>query len=153
METLGLGLHFEDMPVGRRYRTIGRTVTEPDIVGFINVTGMTEVLFMNLEFLEVHSAIKGRVAPAALVYCMCEGLLIQSTMQGTGLAFLDMQFEVSAPVFAGDTVHVECEVVEARRSRSQPDKGLVRTRNVVVKQDGTVAITYTPLRMVKCRGE
>ena len=45
------------------------------------------------------------------------------------------------------------EVIEARRSKSRPGRGLVRTRNRIVKQDGTLAITYTPLRMIKCRSE
>ena len=54
---------------------------------------------------------------------------------------------------AGDTIHAEYEVVEARRSKSRPDRGLVRTRIRVTKQDGTVALTYTPLRMIKCRPE
>ena len=94
---------------------------------------------------------KRRLAPAALVYAFAEGLLVQSTMQHTGLAFLHMELDVENPVFAGDTIHAECEVVEARRSKSRPDRGLVRTRVRVVKQDGTVALTYTPLRMVKCR--
>jgi acyl dehydratase len=62
-----------------------------------------------------------------------------------------MQLDVKSPVIAGDTIHVECEVVEARLSNSKPGRGLVRTRNRVVKQDGTVAIEYTPLRMLKCR--
>jgi acyl dehydratase len=61
-----------------------------------------------------------------------------------------MELDVKAPVFAGDTIHVECEVIEARRT-SKPGRGLVRTRNKVVKQDGTVAIVYTPLRLIKCR--
>ena len=51
METVGLGFYFEDLPVGRKFRTIGRTVTEADIVNFINCTGMVEVLFTNLHFL------------------------------------------------------------------------------------------------------
>ena len=55
------------------------------------------------------------------------------------------------PVLSGDTIHVECEVIEARRSNSRPGRGLVRTHNRVIKQDGKVALTYTPLRMVKCR--
>lgn len=152
METLGIGLHFEDMPVGRRFRTVGRTVTEADIVSFVNCTGMTEVLFTNLEFLAKESDIKGRLAPGALAYTFAEGLLVQSTMQHTGFAFLEMEFKVEGPVFAGDTIHVECEVIEARLSRSRPGRGLVRTRNRIVKQDGKVAITYTPLRMIKCRG-
>jgi acyl dehydratase len=153
METVGLGFYFEDLPVGRTFKTIGRTVTDADITAFINTTGMVEVLFTNLEFLEKESDIKGRVAPGALAYCFAEGLLTQATMQHTGFAFLGMELNIENPVFAGDTLHVECEVVEARRSKSRPNRGLVRTRNKVVKQDGTVALTYTPLRMIKCRSE
>ena len=65
METVGLGLFFEDLPVGRRFKTIGRTVTEADITNFVNCTGMVEVLFTNTEFLAHESDIKGRPAPAA----------------------------------------------------------------------------------------
>ena len=153
METVGLGFCFEDLPVGKTFRTIGRTVTEADITNFVNATGMVEVLFTDLEFLKHHSDIKGRVAPGALAYTFAEGLLVQSTMQHTGYAFLGMELKIEAPVFAGDTIHVECEVTEARLSNSRPGRGLVRTRNRVVKQDGTVALTYTPLRMIKCRNE
>ncbi|MEZ5901651.1 MAG: MaoC/PaaZ C-terminal domain-containing protein [Hyphomicrobiaceae bacterium] len=151
METLGIGLHFEDATLGRKFKTIGRTVTEPDIVNFINCTGMTEVLFTNLEFLKNESDIKGRLAPAALVYCFAEGLLVHATMQHTGYAFLHMEFDVKGPVFAGDTIHVECEVVEARRSKNRPNRGLVRTKNIVRKQDGSVVLEYNPLRMMKAR--
>ncbi len=63
-----------------------------------------------------------------------------------------MELDIKGPTFAGDTIHVECEVIESRPSRSsRPGRGLVRTRNRVVKQDGTVVMEYTPLRMVKCR--
>src|SRR5262249_24977083 len=152
METLGLGLYFEDLPVGRQFRTIGRTITEADITNFVNCTGMVEVLFTNTEFLAHESDIKGRPAPGALVYAVAEGLLVQATMQPTGLAFLHMELTVESPVVAGDTIHAECEIIEARRSKSRPGRGLVRTRVRVVKQDGTTALTYTPLRMVRCRG-
>jgi acyl dehydratase len=151
METVGIGFYFEDLPVGRQFQTVGRTVTETDIVGFINAIGMTEVLFTNLEFLKHESDIKGRVAPGSLVFCLAEGLLSQATMQKTGYAFLHMELDIKGPVFAGDTIHVECEVIEARRSRSRPNRGLVRTRNRIIKQDGTLVQEYTPLRMVKGR--
>ena len=151
-EVLGLGIYFEDLPVGRKFRTIGRTLTEADLVNFIGVTGLTEVLFSNLEFLANESDIKRRVVPAAMVYSFAEGLLVHATMQHTGFAFLNMELDVKAPTFAGDTIHVECDVVESRRSASRPNRGLVRTFNRVVKQDGTVALTYNPLRMVKARG-
>lgn len=150
MEIVGLGLHYEELPIGRKFQTIGRTVTEADIVNFINCTGMTEVLFTDMEYVEAHSDIRGRVAPGALAYTIAEGLLVQSTMQHTGLAFLHMEFNVRAPVFAGDTLHVECEVIEARLT-SKGTRGLVRTRNQIVNQHGQVVIEYTPLRMIKCR--
>ena len=152
METVGLGFFYEDLPLGKQFRTIGRTITEADITGFVNATGMVEVLFTNTEFLRAESDIKGRVAPGALAYCFAEGLLVQATMQHTGLAFLNMELTIEGPVFAGDTVHAECEIVEARLSKSRPGRGLVRTRVRVVKQDGSPALIYTPLRMVRCRG-
>ena len=151
MEIVGLGLHFEDLPLGRKFRTIGRTITEPDLINYINCLGLVEVLFTNAEFRERDSDIKGRLVPAMLAYGVAEGLLVQATMQHTGFAFLHMELDVKAPVLVGDTIHAEVEVVESRLSKSRPGRGLVRTRNHVVKQDGTVAIAYTPLRMVKCK--
>ncbi|MEH6527074.1 MAG: MaoC family dehydratase N-terminal domain-containing protein [Sneathiella sp.] len=150
MEVIGLGFYYEDLPLGRTFQTIGRTVTEPDIVNFINCTGMTEVMFTDQEYVKHHSDIKGRVAPGALAYTFAEGLLIQSTMQHTGLAFLNMELDIKGPVFAGDTIHVECEVIESRLT-SKKTRGLVRTRNKITNQKGEVVAEYTPLRMVACR--
>jgi len=152
IETVGLGIHWEDLPVGRRFKTVGRTVTEADVVNFVSCTGMLEVIFTNTEFLRTDSAIKGRFAPGALVYTFSEGLLTQATMQGVGFAFLNMELDIKGPTFVGDTIHVECEVIECRESKNRPGMGLVRTRNEVKKQDGSTVMVYTPLRMVKGRG-
>jgi acyl dehydratase len=149
IETVGLGIHWEDLPVGRRFQTVGRTVTEADVVNFVSVTGMLEVLFTNTEFLKETSAIKGRVAPGALVFTFIEGLLTQATMQGVGFAFLNMELDIKGPTFVGDTIHAECEVIECRASNGRPGLGLVRTRNRVFKQDGSEVMVYTPLRLVK----
>ncbi|ADP19965.1 MULTISPECIES: MaoC family dehydratase [Achromobacter] len=151
IETVGLGMYFEDLPIGRKFKTVGRTIQDADICAFINVIHMTEVLFTDMEFIKHESDIKGRLAPGSMVYGVSEGLLTQSTMQKTGYAFLNMELDIKGPVFAGDTIHVECEVIEARRSNSRPGRALVRTFNKVVKQDGSVVMTYTPLRMIKCR--
>ena len=101
METVGLGFCYEDLPVGREFRTIGRTVTETAITNFVSVTGMLEVLFINSDFREKESNIDGFAAPGALVYTFMEGLLTQSTMQHTGFAFLEMELKVLGPTFAG----------------------------------------------------
>lgn len=151
IETVGLGFHWEDLPVGRRFKTVGRTITEANVVNFVCNTGMLEVLFTNVEFLKTESVIKGRVAPGCLVFAFAEGLLTQATMQGVGFAFLHMEYEIKGPTFVGDTIHAECEVIECRASHTRPGLGLVRTRNQIVKQDGAIVQIYTPLRMVRGR--
>ncbi len=146
---LGGGFYFDDLAVGARFRSRGRTITETDLVNFVNLSWLNEELFTNLHDRE-HMAIQGRLVPGALVYACAEGLVTPS-MQGTGLAFLNAELDVSAPTFVGDTIHVECEVIE-HRATSKPGRGLVRTRNRVVNQDGKLLMTYTPLRMMRMRG-
>jgi len=148
---LGLGLRWEDTPTGFRFRTIGRTITEADITLFVGVTGMTEVLFTNVEYLKEQSLYGGRrLVPGALVYSLAEGLLMQSIVQGTGLAFLGTDMEVLGPTFAGDTIRLEVEVLESRAT-STPGRGFVMTRNTVCKQDGQQVMVYSPKRLVKGR--
>ncbi len=148
--TLGLGLRWEDTPVGMMFRTIGRTITDADITNFVSVTGMLEVLFTDLEYLRGESLFAGRLVPGALVYCFAEGLLMQSVVQRTGLAFMGMDMEVRGPTFSGDTIHVVVEVLESRPTR-KPGRGIVRTRNTIRNQRGEAMIVYTPTRLVKGR--
>jgi acyl dehydratase len=150
MRTVGIGFYWNDLKVGEQFRTLNRTVTEADIVQFIGVTGMVETLFTDLSFGEHHGVIKGRVSPAALVYTMMEGLLCQSTMQTTGLALLEVEKKVLAPVFAGDTIHTEVEVTAIRQT-SKGNRGIVTTQNNVVNQKGETVMTYRAVRMMAGR--
>jgi acyl dehydratase len=147
---MGTGLHWNDVTIGQRFRTLGRTVTEADITMFVGVTGMVEEMFTNLEYIRSESRIGARPAPGSLVFCIAEGLLMQSTMQRTGMAFLECDLRILKPTVAGDTLHVQAEVVDARAT-SKPGRGLMRTANRVVNQHGEVVATYNPLRMVKTR--
>lgn len=149
---LGRGLYWQDMEVGRRYRTFGRTITESDIVNFVSCTGMLEVLFTNEVYRQTESAIKGRLVPGALVFSMAEGLVIPGMIQGTGMAFLGMELEIKQPTFAGDTISVTVEVTECRAA-SKGNRGLVRTRNTVINQKDETVMIYTPLRMIKGKPE
>ncbi len=150
MKLLGEGFHWDELKVGERFRTFGRTVTETDIVNFVSSVGMLESLFLDAEYRAAHSAIDGRPAPAALVYSLAEGLTLNATGQGTGLAFLHMELNVEGPVIQGDTIHVEIEVVELRATKKD-NRGLVRTRNRIINQRGETVITYTPLRLMAGR--
>lgn len=145
LPTIGRGYCYEDLKVGMRFRTHRRTLAESDLTAFINLTWLTEELFAVED--DSNRAIKGRAVPGALVYACAEGLLLPS-MQDTGLAFLNATLDIKGPTRVGDTIHVECEVTEARLT-SKGDRGLVRFANKVVNQKGETVLEYNPLRMLK----
>jgi len=148
---VGLGLCWDDLENGMKFRTINRTVTESDLVNFINATGMTEVIFTDTSFNE-HGAIKGgRPVPGALCYCFLEGLLVHGTMQHTGLAMLETEMKVLGPTNVGDTIHGEIEVLSVRKT-SKGNRGIAVTQNNVVNQRGETVLTYKATRMMAGRG-
>ena len=140
MQIVGRGFAFEDLKPGFRFRTHRRTILEADLAAFINLTWLTEELFAVDEK-------KPRLVPGALVYSFAEGLLLP-TMQDTGLAFLNATVDIKGPTFVGDTIHVECEVIE-HRPASKGERGLVRFSNEVKNQSSQVVLAYNPLRLLK----
>jgi acyl dehydratase len=151
MKQLGHGFYWQDLAVGDRYKTFGRTITETDVVGYVNVVGMHEPLFTSAEYRRTQSAMAGFAAPGSLVFCMAEGLVLAGTAHGTGLAFLHTEMDIKAPVMVGDTIHVELEVTQSRASSK--GRGLVRTRNEVKNQRGELVMVYTPLRLMRGRDQ
>lgn len=142
---VGRGFCFEDLRLGFRFKTHRRTIAEADAAAFVNLTWLTEELFAVAD--DSARAIKGRPVPGVLVYSFAEGLLLPS-MQDTGLAFFNCTLDIKAPTLVGDTIHVECEVIEQRLT-SKGDRGLVRFANRVVNQRGEVVLEYNPLRLLK----
>jgi acyl dehydratase len=146
---LGHGFYWQDLSVGDRYKTWGRTITETDIVSFVNTVGMHEPLFTDAEYRRTQSAMTGFAAPGSLVFCIAEGLTLAGTAHGTGLAFLHTELDIKGPVLVGDTIHVEIEVKEVRASSK--GRGLVRTRNEIKNQRGETVVVYSPLRLMRGR--
>lgn len=142
------GLHFEDLEVGSTRTSLGRTVTETDVVNFVALTNMYEPLFADIEYITNDSLFKRRIAPGALTYGLAEGLILQmGVLHGTGLAFLGAEFSTPAPVFVGDTLHVIQEVVD-KRETSKPDRGVVTFRETVRNQRGEDVLIRTIKRLV-----
>jgi acyl dehydratase len=142
-------VHFEGFAVGDRYRTLGRTVSEYEILSFVTLTGFTEPLFMDLEYIRQESVFKTRVAPGVLTFALAEGLVLQTgILHGTGLALMGYDVRVTGPVLAGDTIRVEVEVVDKRETR-KPDRGVVRFQHRVVNQRDETVMEATVTRMIK----
>jgi acyl dehydratase len=70
---IGEGLTYEQHAIGATYRTLNRTVSETDIVNFVNLCGFTEPLFMDMEYIARESLFKRRAAPGALTFALSEG--------------------------------------------------------------------------------
>ena len=146
---LSCALYFEDCAVGTTWRSAGRTIMESDLGIFVNFSWFHEDLFTNRQD-RSGTAIPGRPVPLAMVFAMSEGLILPS-IDGTGLAFLNLDLDAKAPTFVGDTIYVHCDVVEARLT-SKADRGLVRTQNTVKNASGVTVLVYRPLRLMKLRG-
>ena len=145
---LGKGFHWQDLTVGQRFRTFRRTVTETDLVNFIGVTGMVEAIFIDVTFDQ--GAIAGRVVPAALTYSLIEGFILQTMIQGTGLAMLELNQKILAPVMVGDTIGATVEVT-AIKPTSKHGRAVVTSRIDVVKGDDVPVMTYTATRLLAGR--
>lgn len=146
---LGQGFHWQEIQVGQRFKTWRRTVTEADLVGFIGVTGMVEVIFIDVEGLE--GGIGGRPVPAALTYTLIEGFLLQTMIQGTGLAMLELTQKILAPVRVGDTIHATVEVTGIRPT-SKGGRAVVDSTVDVFNQRDEHVMTYTARRLLAGRG-
>lgn len=145
---LGRGFYWQEIEVGQRFHTFKRTITETDIVNFISATGMLETIFIDTTF--EHGAINGRPVPGALTYGLIEGLLMQTMVQGTGLALLEVHKKMLAPVIAGDTIWAEVEIT-ALRPTSKHNRAVVTSEIHVKNQNDKVVMTYTVTRMLAGR--
>lgn len=149
LPVFGKGPTWEDLQPGLAGRTLRRTVTEADLVGFIGVTGMTEAIFIDADY--PGKAIPGRLVPAALTQCLIEGLLFQSVIQGVGLALLECHLKALAPVRVGDSIWATLEILDINPT-SKNNRAVVTSEVIVHNQREEPVLSYTVKRMVAGRG-
>jgi acyl dehydratase len=145
---LGHGFFWQELHVGQTFQTFTRTVTETDLVNFISCTGMLEVIFIDAE--GAASAIGGRPVPAALTYALIEGFILQTMIQGTGLAMLECTQKVLAPVRVNDSIRAVVEVAGVRPT-SKGNRAIVDSNVDVFNQRGEPVLRYTARRMLAGR--
>ncbi|OZI20668.1 acyl dehydratase [Bordetella genomosp. 9] len=145
LPTLGRGFYWQELKLGQRFQTFRRTITEADIINFINTTGMLETIFTDTTFRG--GAIKGRPVPGGLTYGLIEGILMQSMVQGTGLALLEVHKKIVGPVVAGDTIGAEVEVVGIRRT-AKSGRAVVTSAVSVNNQRGAEVMRYIAVRLL-----
>jgi acyl dehydratase len=134
------GYRFDDLFVGMRFRSPGRTITDADLVGFAGLTGD----FSELHTSDVYaksSQFGRRVAHGMLGLAYAHGLMWARTgeLRETAIAFLGISdWRFVGPIFVGDTIFVDYRLAELRDSRSRPTQAIATFDVDLVNQDAKV---------------
>ena len=108
------GRYFEEFEIGQTLVTAGRTITESDIVSFAGLSGDYNQMHVDAEY-AANGEFGQRVAHGLLVLSVAVGLIVQTgLMERTVLAFRDLEWKFSRPVYIGDTVRVKIEISEMK---------------------------------------
>ena len=133
------GRYFQEFELGAMVISAGRTITETDVVNFAGLSGDYNQLHTDAEYAK-DTLFGRRVAHGLLVLSIASGLAAQlGFIEGTVIAFRELTWKFSRPVFIGDTVHLQAKVA-ALKPLPRLGGGLVILQAAVVNQDGdTVA--------------
>jgi len=133
------GKYFEDLEVGMSIQhRIGRTITEADNVLFCSITMNTQPLHLNADFAS-KTEFGQRLVNGILTMGLMVGLTVSELTEGTIVANLGYDHVIHPrPVFHGDTLTVETEVLEKRESTSKPDRGIIRLKHRGMNQRSEV---------------
>src|SRR5260370_31314560 len=129
-------LYFEDVAVGQEWQSLGRTVTQTDLVNFAGLSGDFNPIHVDHEFAKT-TPFGQPIAHGLLVFSIASGLGVNSPPMRT-LAFLrirDWQFK--APVFIGDTIRVRTKLLE-KELRARGRRGMLTWQRHLVNQWGKV---------------
>ena len=140
MNNIVRSLYFEDFTVGQKFVTKARTITEADIVNFAGLSWDHNQLHTDAEYAastlfgkRIAHGLLGVVAHAGLSYELTEDSL---------LALLELNWQFKAPIYIGDTIHVEQTVKNLRETKAG-DRGILTFEKAVINQKDEVVQTGT----------
>ena len=139
------GLWFEEFDVGHVFHhSLRRTLTEADNVFFSCMTLNPQPLHIDFDFAEKHSEFGKPLVNSLFTLGLLIGISVNDTTVGTTIANLGMSdVRFPAPMFHGDTLHVETEVKDKRESRSRPEAGIVTFEHRGYNQDDVLVAICT----------
>lgn len=132
------GVWFDELHVGQVFKhPIRRTVTEMDNVLFTSLTHNPALLHLDEEYCRTQTEFGQRIVNSAFTLGLMVGISVGDTTLGTAVANLGWdEVRFPKPLFHGDTVSVESEVIELRESKSRPDQGIVTFQHRAYNQRG-----------------
>ncbi len=146
------GRHFEDFKVGDTYEhRPGRTISETDNTWFTLLTMNTHPLHFDTAYC-ARTEFGRPVVNSCLTLAIVTGMSVSDLSQKAVANLGWDKIRLTAPVFAGDTIYAESEVLDVRESKSRSTQGIVTVRTTGRKADGTVFMTYERSILVPRRG-
>ena len=138
------GKYYDDLHVGMVIQhDLGRTLTETDNLLFSSLTMNTQPLHINEDF-AAGTQFGRRIVNGIFTMGLVVGITVPELTAGTIIANLGYENVLHPhPMFHGDTLYVETEVLAKRESRSKPDRGIVTLKHIGRNQDGVACIEVT----------
>lgn len=132
------GKWFDELEVGEVFdHVLRRTVTETDNVLFTTMTHNPALLHLDEEYCKTETEFGTRIVNSCFTLSLMVGISVADTTLGTAVANLGWdEVRFPKPVFPGDTLRVETEVLELRESKSRPDQGIVTFAHRAYNQHG-----------------
>jgi acyl dehydratase len=150
-EIVQRGLYYDELDIGARYlHRPGRTATEADNVLFSSITMNTQALHLDAAFSE-SQPFGQRLMNSMWTLATMVGASVSQITQGTLVAQLGLtDVSFPAPLFHGDTLYTETEVLDKRLSASRPGQGIVTLRHTGRNQRGEVVALATRTALMWC---
>jgi acyl dehydratase len=146
------GRYYEDFEVGHIYEhRPGRTITETDNIWFTLLTMNTHPLHFDNAY-AAKSEFGKPLVNSCLTLAIVTGMSVSDVSQKAigNLGWSDVK--LSSPVYVGDTIYAESEVLSKRESQKRPTQGIVTVRTTGKKADGTVFMTFERTILAAKRG-
>jgi acyl dehydratase len=149
MSFTALHLYFDDVAVGQEWESLGRTVTEADIVNFAGLSGDFNPIHLDHEFAR-STPFRRPIAHGLLVQAIASGLGVQAPLMRT-LAFMSIRdWQFKGPVYIGDTIRVRSKVLE-KELRGRGRRGVITWQRTIHNQEGKVVQEGISVTLVEGR--
>jgi acyl dehydratase len=151
MSFTGIHLYFDDVEVGQEWQSLGRTITETDVVNFAGLSGDFNPIHMDHQFAR-GTPFRRPIAHGLLVFSIASGLGLFSPPMRT-LAILSIRnWNFTSPVFPGDTIHVVSKVIN-KEVRARGRRGEITWQRQIFNQDNKLIMEGVTLTLVEGRGQ
>ena len=150
MNKIVRSLYFEDFSLGQKFVTKARTITEADVVNFAGLSWDHNQLHTDAEY--AASTLYGKRIAHGLLGVIAHAGLSYELTEDSILALLELTWQFKAPIYIGDTIHVE-QIVKILRESNAGDRGILTFEKEVLNQKDEVVQTGTTTILLAKRGK